>query len=215
MVTMKVILLLIELYYLTQKTSMKLYFCVAIASLMMVGTVNAQHVNLGIKAGLNVYTISDDGGTDYNSKTGLNVGFLGHVHLNQRWAIQPELLYSAQGGKFKSSGVDSKLKLDYINLPVLFQYMFDNGFRLEAGPQVGFLVGAKAESGDVKADVKDQLKGADFGLGLGLGYIHVPSGWGVDARYNLGLSDISEDDNNKLMNRGFQVGIFYQFKHRD
>jgi hypothetical protein len=189
---------------------MKLLFCVAIASLMMMGTVNAQHVNFGIKAGLNVYTLSDDNESDFSSKTGLNVGFLGHIHLNQRWAIQPELLYSGQGAKYLTNGVESKLKLDYINVPVLFQYMFDNGFRLEAGPQVGFLVGAKAETGDISADVKDQLKGADFGLGLGLGYIHVPTGWGVDARYNLGLSNIN-DDNNKTMNRGFQVGVFYQF----
>jgi hypothetical protein len=125
-------------------------------------------------------------------------------------------LYSAQGAKFTNSGVESKLKLDYINVPILFQYMFDNGFRLEAGPQVGFLVGAKTEaSGGSSVDVKDQLKGVDFSLGFGLGYIHVPTGFGVDARYNYGVSNISEDDGTKSMNRGFQLGVFYQFQHRN
>ena len=194
---------------------MKLYFSVAIASLLMIGSVSAQSVNFGIKGGLNVYNVSVDDESEYDSKTGLHVGFLGHIHLNKQWALQPELLYSAQGAKFTSNGIESKLKLDYINVPILFQYMFDNGFRLEAGPQVGFLVGAKTEANDVSVDVKDQLKGVDFSLGLGLGYIHVPSGFGVDARYNLGLSNISEDDDNKSMNRGFQLGIFYQFQHRN
>ena len=194
---------------------MKLYLSVAIASLMMIGTVSAQSVNFGIKGGLNVYNVHVDDESEYDSKTGLHVGLLGHVHLSKQWALQPELLYSAQGAKFTNSGVETKLKLDYINVPILFQYMFDNGFRLEAGPQVGFLVGAKTEANDVSVDVKDQLKGVDLGLGLGLGYIHVPSGFGVDARYNLGLSNISEDDDNKSMNRGFQLGIFYQFQHRN
>ena len=194
---------------------MKLYLSVAIASLMMIGTVSAQSVNFGIKGGLNVYNVHVDDESEYDSKTGLHVGLLGHIHLNKQWALQPELLYSAQGAKFTNSGVETKLKLDYINVPILFQYMFDNGFRLEAGPQVGFLVGAKTEANDVSVDVKDQLKGVDLGLGLGLGYIHMPSGFGVDARYNLGLSNISEDDDNKSMNRGFQLGIFYQFQHRN
>jgi len=194
---------------------MKLYFCVAIASLMMIGTVSAQSVNLGIKGGLNVSNVHVDEESEYDSKTGLHLGLLGHIHLNDRWGLQPELLFSGQGAKYTTSGVETKLKLNYINVPILFQYMFDNGFRLEAGPQVGFLVSAKSEANDVSVDMKDQLKGVDFGVGLGLGYIHVPTGFGVDARYNLGVSNVNEDDENKFMNRVFQLGVFYQFKHRD
>jgi len=194
---------------------MKYYLSIALASLMMIGTVNAQSVNFGIKGGLNVYNIKDDNESEYDSKTGIHLGILGHIHLSKQWGMQPELVYSAQGAQFTSTGVESKLKLGYINVPILFQYMFDNGFRIEAGPQVGFLVSAKTEANDVEVDVKDDLKGADFSIGFGLGYIHVPSGFGLDARYNLGVSNISEDDDNNVSNRGFQIGLFYQFKHRD
>jgi hypothetical protein len=41
--------------------------------------------------------------------------------------------------------------------------MFDNGFRLQAGLQVGFLVGAKAKVGDTKVYAKDNLKTVDLG----------------------------------------------------
>lgn len=194
---------------------MKYYLSFALASLMMIGTVSAQHVNFGIKGGLNVYNVKDDNESNYDSKSGLHAGLLAHIHLSKQWALQPELLYSGQGAKYTTGGTESKLKLDYINVPILFQYMFDNGFRLEAGPQIGFLVSAKTETNDVSVDVKDQLKGTDLGIGLGVGYIHVPSGFGVDARYNLGMTNISEDDNNKSMNRGFQLGVFFQFQHRN
>jgi hypothetical protein len=47
-----------------------------------------------------------------------------------------------------------------------------------------------------------------------VGYVHTASGFGVDARYNLGLSNINESDAVKSTNRGVQVGVFYLFKHK-
>ena len=193
---------------------MKYYFSVAIAAILMVGTASAQHVNLGIKGGLNLYNLHNDNGVKYDTKAGFNAGLLGHIHLAPQLALQPEIVYSAQGAKYTNAGIESKTQLGYINVPVLLQYMFDNGFRLEAGPQVGFLINAKSETGNVKTDIKDQLKKVDFGLGAGVSYVHSPSGFGVDARYNLGLSKINENGANKVSNRGAQIGVFYMFKHK-
>ncbi len=190
---------------------MKFYLSMVLAVILMAGSVNAQHVNMGIKSGLNVYNIHNDNGVKYDSKTGLHLGLLAHIHLNKIWAVQPELVYSAQGAKYIFSNSETKLNLNYINVPVLLQYMFDNGFRLQAGPQVGFLISAKTGNG---TDVKDNFKGIDFGLGLGAGYIKPSTGLGVDVRYNPGISNINENSSVKSTNRGFQLGIFYQFKHK-
>jgi hypothetical protein len=92
--------------------------------------------------------------------------------------------------------------------------MFDNGFRLEAGPQVGFLINAKAKMPNSTVDIKDNLKKVDVGLGAGIGYVNPASNFGVDARYNLGLSNINDNTSSKSTNRGFQVGVFYLFKHK-
>lgn len=194
---------------------MKLQLSAALIAIVFATTVQAQHVNIGIKAGLNLYNIKNSNDSKYDMKPGLHAGLLGHIHVNKNFAIQPELLFSAQGAKYKTSGVDTKLNLNYLNLPIMLQYMFDNGFRLEAGPQLGLLLTAKADDGTTKTDIKSDLKPVDLGLGFGIGYIHVPSGFGVDARYNLGLSNINDNDNNgvKSFNRGFQVGVFYLFKH--
>ncbi len=158
------------------------------------------HVNLGIKGGITMYNIQNDDNAKYDQITGYNFGLLGHIHLNSQWAIQPELVYSNQGAK----NGDINYKLDYINIPFLLQYMFDNGFRLQAGPQLGFLV---------NAENKDNLNPIDFGVGMGISYIVPSTGFGIDARYNHGLSNINKDDAVNSTNRGFQLGVFYIFGH--
>ena len=193
---------------------MKIYLTAAMAALLMAGTVSAQNVNIGIKAGLNVYNISNNNNVEYDAKPGFHAGLIGHIHLARQFALQPEIVYSSQGAKYDVSNVETKLKRNYINVPVLFQYMFDNGFRLQAGPQVGFLINAENETNNTSVDVKDNLKGVDFGIGAGVGYVHPPSGFGVDARYNFGLSDVNDNSSVKSTNRGFQLGVFYLFKHK-
>lgn len=194
---------------------MKIYSIVAVAAILMSGTASAQNVNIGVKAGANFYNVNTEGSDNADTKTGLHAGLLGHIHLAPQLALQPEIYYSSQGSKSNVANINRKLNLDYINVPVLLQYMFDNGFRLQAGPQVGFLVNAKSEVNGVKTNVKESLKTVDFGVGAGIGYVHPPSGFGVDARYNLGLSNINENSAVKSTNRGFQVGVFYLFNHKN
>jgi hypothetical protein len=54
------------------------------------------------------------------------------------------------------------------------------------------------------------LNTTDVSWAFGIGYI-APSGFGVDARYNLGLTSISDGDNS-VKNSVFQLGILYQFR---
>ncbi|MDZ7719895.1 MAG: porin family protein [Balneolaceae bacterium] len=189
---------------------MKFYLITIITMLFMaVSTVSAQNINIGTKIGLNSYTINSDNNSDFDSRIGIHAGLLGHIHLNSQFALQPEIVYSMQGAK---SG-NNELKLDYINVPVIIQYMFDNGFRFQAGPQLGLLVNAKAEHNNSSNDIKDDFKSVDAGLSFGVGYVHPPTDFGIDLRYNLGLNDISESSNVESTNRGFQIGVFYLFNH--
>jgi len=179
-----------------------------IIALVVASSIQAQHASFGIKAGVNIASLKgEDNSTD--SKVGLHAGGLAHIHLSKRWAIQPEVLYSSQGGKQDILNNTQKINLDYINIPVLFQFMFDNGFRLQAGPQVGFLVNAKSKLGSATTDIKDAYKTVDFSLPIGLGYL-TSSGIGIDGRWVPGLSNISEGSGD-VKNNVFQIGLFYQF----
>src|SRR5574340_641843 len=154
------------------------------ATLTQLDFVRAQ-VRVGLKVCMNASSLkSTPANSDLETKIGFNAGILAHIHTsNPQWAVQPELYYSLEGAKSKSNN-DAKLNLDYLNLPVLLQYMFDNGFRIEAGPQLGFLVSAKSKLNSTSVDVKDNYKTASFSIPAGVGYL-TSSGLGFDARYNF------------------------------
>ena len=188
------------------------------------GFMNAQEVGFGAKAGLNIANLSGDI-EDTESLMGLHVGVFAEIKFSERFSFQPELLYSMQGAKAEDSemGVtmESKLKLGYINLPLMVKFYAAENFFLEAGPQVGFLMSAKSEwetsgggaslSGD--DDVKDDYKSIDFGLNFGLGY-NFTENLSVGARYNLGLSniaDVDDSDDFKISNSVIQVSVGYKF----
>ncbi len=183
-----------------------IFFGMAIV-LMMSFTASAQHVNLGVKVGANLYNIQNSNGFKNDFLPGIHLGLIGHIHLSDHFGLQPELLFSGQGAKEGSN----KINLNYVNIPVLLQYFFANGLRLQAGPQLGVLVSAKSSL--TNGSIKDNFKSIDVGLSAGASYIHVPSGFGVDLRYNHGLTNINESDLVTSTNRGFQLGVFYLFGH--
>ena len=166
----------------------------------------------GLKGGVNVSTINWDDDTEGDSRIGLHVGGLAHIHLSPQWALQPEVYYSAEGGKMPvSSNEEVTWKNDYVNIPLLVQYNFDNGFRLQAGPQLGLLVSSKVEDQDDEEDDADEIfKSTNVGLSFGLGYL-THSGFGIDGRYNLGLNRITESSIQEAQGRSFQIGVFYLF----
>lgn len=202
--------------------------------------------SFGLKAGLNISSISDDGYEDSKSKAGFYGGLFMNAPLSEQFSIQPEVLYSQMGSKVTqtSSGTilgtdystrtSASLNLDYITVPVMFQFHATPEFYLEAGPEFGFLVSAKAKdysrttvSGgetstiNESGDIKDDFSTFNMGAGLGLGFNFTPN-FGINARYVAGFTDINKknngDDGNttleqsgKNRNNTFQVGLSYKF----
>jgi len=162
--------------------------------------------HFGLKAGVNVSSLDVKDGVDFDSKAGFHIGGLAHVHLSPHFAVQPELVYSEQGGK----DGDDKWKVNYLNIPVLFQYMTGGGLRLQTGPQVGFALSSKIKQGDVETNIKDDVNTVDVSWSFGLSYLF-PEGLGIDARYNLGLTNVNDAETPEVRNRVFQAGLFYQF----
>lgn len=184
---------------------MKKLFLVAASFCAIIAT-NAQHPHWGVKGGVNVANINIQHGANPDSKIGIHVGGLAHIHLSEHFALQPELMYSGQG----AGSNNAKTKLHYINMPVLLQYMTGSGFRLQTGPQVGVLMSAKYKLNGTETNVNDGYKTPDFSWSFGASYVTM-KGLGFDARYNHGISNISNTPGNKYKNRVFQFGLFYQF----
>lgn len=177
----------------------------------------------GVKAGMNVSSISADGFDDSSAKVGYYAGLFMNAPLAENFSIQPELIYNNLGAKTEytvgSTTTSNSLNLDYITVPVMFQYNATPMFYLEAGPEFGFLVNAngKNSTGNNTTTVDldtDNFNKFNMGIGLGAG-LNITPKFGLNARYIAGLNDVTNNDdwgsdaNNK--NNNFQVGLSYKF----
>lgn len=162
---------------------------------------------IGIKAGPNFAKLDGTSaqGT-FESRTGYHFGAFGLIKLT-KIGIQPEILFSQQGSKIKTNTSDFDANFSYINVPIIVKLYTIAGINLQAGPQFGFLSRAEIED----QDVKDAVKSSDISLALGAGW-DLPFGLTLDARYNLGLSKIDDDDPtlSKIKNQVWQVSVGYK-----
>lgn len=176
------------------------------------GFVSAQEVEFGVKGGVNIATITGDV-EDVTAKVGFHVGGFAEIKISDKFSVQPELLFSTQGAKSEYSYSESagfteeysdKLNLTYINIPIMAKFYVTEGFSLEAGPQIGFLMSAKNKqeytltgggmdiNGSEEIDMKDFYNTVDFGLNFGVGYKFTEN-LSAGVRYNVGLSDINKE----------------------
>ena len=166
-----------------------------------------QETSFGIKAGVNYSTISGDA-SGVESKIGFHAGVFGIIKPIDALGIQPEMVFSRQGAQ-ASANNDVKFHYDYLNIPVMLNFYPTETFFLQAGPQLGFLVSAKATDGNQTEDIKSQLNTTDFSLGLGMGFdlSHTVIGF----RFNLGLNSTSDDEDATYPNQVAQVSVGFKF----
>ncbi|MBO6211751.1 porin family protein [Algoriella sp.] len=184
---------------------------------------NAQ-IDLGVKGGLNFPTLSGDSrqlmGDQTKFRTDFYVGGYANYKITDQISFQPELLYSKQGAGIKTTdNSNTKIVTHNINIPLMGRYEIMEGLNLEFGPQLGFLVSAKAKSEEGKTDTKvkitDNFKTFDFGLNFGAGY-KVTDELEINARFTKGLSNINNvfpegmNNNYKITNTYFSIGVAYK-----
>ncbi|HEX4373929.1 MAG TPA: porin family protein [Puia sp.] len=192
--------------------------------LMLVAAVSfsltqAQSVNFGLKAGVNLANATGSDAEGSSMRVSFNAGALAQISLNDMLSVQPEVYYSDQGAKVKFDNglggtVTGTQKLGYINVPVLVKYTTSSGFFVQTGPQIGFLLSAKASAAGQSSDEKSFFKSTDFSWAFGAGFL-TSMNIGIDARYNLGLSNIENTGNSggtgTIKNGVIQIGVFYLF----
>jgi len=185
---------------------MKKLCLVAFVAIFGIANINAQGANFGAKAGVNFANFSGDI-TDNKALTGFHFGVFAEVELSEALIFQPEILYSAQGTKFEDSGVSVDFNANYINIPLMIKYGVAEGFNLEAGPQIGFLISAEIAD----QDIKDEMESIDFGLNFGASYDFTEDLF-AQARYNLGLANAAKDSGDeKINNSVISLSVGYRF----
>jgi hypothetical protein len=201
---------------------------------MPVEYANAQTLwSYGIKGGISLSRVDWSAVPDYDqySTRFVGGGFV-TAQVYENFGVQVEGLYSQKGGQFSQAAdsltIDSWLKIDYVEIPVLAFGMLPAGdrtrLRFFGGPALAFLLQSKGiiqsnalTPNNVEEDLKRETRFFDLGLMLGIGCdIKINEKASVDfsASYNLGLTNFDDSQSNDDIKHrafGFMVGLRYPY----
>ena len=142
---------------------------------------------------------------DTKMKAGFAVGLEGEYQATPFLGISGGFLYAMQGAKVKFNIAGLKLgtvsaKVDYLDIPLLANVYVAQGLALKAGVQLGVNVGSDLSlktsfiDGNYDlSDVSDYTETIDFSIPVGISYEY--QNIVLDARYNIGLTDVYKNDN--------------------
>ncbi|MEM0942287.1 MAG: outer membrane beta-barrel protein [Bacteroidota bacterium] len=162
----------------------------SVTLLFLCGLVKGQEPGWGLKGGIN---LSFFGGDINNSDTriGLNLGAYYHRILTGDFAIQPEAALSLEG--------DDDVSFTNFNLGAMGKFSLEE-LMVEFGPQIGLILGDDGAGATV----------ANFSLGIGAGYSFNRKTTG-GLRYNIGVTDVSGNENVDVTNNTLSINILYGF----
>ena len=189
-----------------------------IISLMLLSSaffVEAQGFSFGPKVGANITGISGlqfDKGYEF----GYHIGGFAEVMLSEKIGIQPEILWSQTSLTTASSlpalystslSELSKIKLNYISIPLLLNIRPAKFITFQVGPQFGILQDKK---NSVATNVQSAFKAGDFSMLAGV-QLKLLS-FRVYGRYGIGLSNINDLSNqdawkSKTLQLGLGIGL--------
>jgi hypothetical protein len=180
---------------------------------------------VGVKAGLNFAKLkfgNVDYRTGFNYTSSSNVGGYGGLFLNHKFsphiAIQPEALFSTESSKITQNptGTSGHDNFSFVNIPVLLQYVTASGLFIETGPQVSFMLSSKETFNGTTYDVKPNDNTTNFSwcIGAGYGLGKLVNGLGVNARYQISISNINKEAGSSIKKSVFSIGLFYYLQHK-
>ena len=150
----------------------------------------------GIRAGINISNLDFDPAPRFDNthRNGFAFGFFAEYDLSASLAIMPEFQYSSEGAKDKS------IRVDFLQVPILFKYRITDMLSAGVGPQVGVKI----------HEEEDGFKNFAFSGIVGLEYMITEEIF-VDARYSYGLTNLLDETTGfKATDSNLQFGVGYK-----
>ena len=175
----------------------------------LISSASFAQLKLGIKGGANIHKL--DGQSFKNEFSfGYHLGGFAEIGLSKKFSIQPEILFSQVNIDTSSKFSDvydfdniSKVKLSYLQIPLLLNYKANEFVSLQVGPQFSILMD---NDNTLVENGQNAFKKGDFSLlgGLQLNISKIK----IYGRYAVGLNNINDIDNQeKWKNQTIQVGL--------
>ncbi len=198
-------------YTMSKSLFMKSFILSAVLALFFFSFSNAQGFGVGVKVGTNINKLQGQSFKDQFTY-GYSAGVYADIKLGKKWSIQPEVLFNQVSNDTSDRFSDlyklnydkfSKIKLNYLSIPLLLNYNVSKGISLQGGAQYGILMG---QNQNLLENGKEAFKKGDFSL---LGGLQLKlSGIRLYGRYAVGLSNINDIDNkDQWKNQSIQLGI--------
>jgi len=177
-------------------------------AVIWLATPSTASAQVGLLVGLNSANLKIDPeeAVKPDSRTGFVAGLSFNVPVQDIFSVELDALFAQKGAKFSEGGDIFKVKLNYVDIPVLGRVNLPGsgpvGVHLLVGPSFNFKVSEKFDPDE--GSVEDQVKKMETTLVIG-GGVHV-SRFRIDLRYGLGLSNIEKDSgSDKVTNRVFSI----------
>jgi len=199
---------------------MRHVFLLTIAILSLNVAVKSQ-ISFGPVASLNIAMQQWNGNFSENYKLTPLIRFQAGAFIkykvNEKFGAQAELIYSSEGTREKNVAYSGSgyINFGFVRLPLLAQYYITEQFHVEAGPNIGVLMGGKEKwNGESEKIDPDDYKKIDAGLSVGAGYdlSEFIKSITVGLRFYYGFTNmVSTEDINGggFKNRGISVNVRY------
>lgn len=205
----------------------KLFFAAAVLMCSLTTFAQTKEGTFSIqpKAGINISNLSNK--DNAKVKVGFTAGAEAEYQLTKQLSLSAGALFSMQGAKsttvfrevdnttkeIREVDIKNTMEFDYINVPILANYYIIEGLAVKLGIQPGFNIIAKRKRTDgVEKESKNlsdlgvDVRKVDISIPIGVSYEF--NDFVVDARFNLGLTEVA--DLVKSKNRVFQITFGYQ-----
>lgn len=189
----------------------KKLFLPLLAAMLVSQAVMAQF-HVGFKAGANVTKID---GTSFKDEFsyGYLLGGFAEIGLGRKFSINPEVLFNQYTGTVSNDYKDiyedvfnsdqSKVKLNYLSIPLILDYKLLGPIHLQAGPQFSILTN---KDKNFLQNGAEAFKNGDLAL-VGGASVKL-SALRVSARYVVGLNNINDIDNqDKWKSQAWQLSL--------
>lgn len=195
---------------------MKKYVLILLITCTASAALSGQH--LLVKGGLNFTNVSSEKDINLSTSSGFHAGIGLEIPLVGLYHIGTGMYYTRRGYKSNEPGMEGKVFIDYLDIPVDFMLKFKPGDLVGAYVSVGpyFSYGISSQVFDVNGLLQNgfdldeiDLKRIDTGINIGMG-IDV-SKFRLSAAYGFSLTDNGSIKDNVLKNRVIKISIGYMF----
>lgn len=151
----------------------------------------------GVLAGVDFASMTGDDLDGTSTRTGFIGGLYGSFGVSERFAVEVDALYASKGiTDAFGSGSDVTWASDYIEVPILGKYSFQNdgGIYLLGGGAVGFNISCNLSDDTTEVSCEDFGGIEDnttFGIVLGAGF--QKGRFGIEGRYDFDMGEAYKD----------------------